>query len=102
MRQSSKAILGLLGGVLAYEALCEPNEMISERVDEWLEKPIVRELTAFVIGSTALHLLNIVPNEVDWIHQLGRFKPEQGLVGGSSQPQPYPHALREEQYYHED
>lgn len=64
----------IVGSVLAYEYLCDENQMLSEVCDRAYEKPIVREATAFVIGSTALHLLNVIPPQIDWIHRLGELK----------------------------
>lgn len=74
MRQSSKAILAGTAGIVAYEAWCDRGEMISERFDEWLEHPI--KGTVAVLGTLAIagHLINIMPEGIDVIHQLGRLK----------------------------
>lgn len=72
--QGAIAWAGLIGAVLVYEYICDEGMMLSECVDRALERPVVREVTAFAIGSTALHLLNVVPPQYDWIHQLGEVK----------------------------
>lgn len=76
MRQSTKGWLGVLGGVVAYEIFCEPGELLSERVDEWLEHPVKRLGVYALVGLTALHLLNYLEHEplqkIDPWHQLGK------------------------------
>lgn len=76
LRENQGVIMwgAIIGGVLAYEYLCDEGQMLSEVCDRALEKPVVRELTAFAIGSTALHLLNVMPPQIDWIHRLGELK----------------------------
>lgn len=50
-------------GVLAYEVLCPPGELLSEGVDRALTK--YPTLTRVAIGTTALHLLNALPEHLD-------------------------------------
>jgi hypothetical protein len=74
IRPSTAAWGALIGGVLAYEAYCPNGEMLSERVDVWIENHPV--ITYATIGMTALHLANLLPPSVDLIHQIGRLKRE--------------------------
>lgn len=52
--------------MVAYEALCPDEELLSHQCDRWLssENKLVRYGTYFAIGSTALHLLNIYDHTV--------------------------------------
>lgn len=65
-------------GVLAYELACPEGELLSEGVDKALDKHPV--LTTLLIGVTALHLLNKIPEKVDPYHQalstVKRYSPE--------------------------
>lgn len=73
LRPSSLAWAGLIAGVCIYDYLAPPHETLSERVDSALENhPIV---TVFAVGATALHLLNVLPPELDPIHRVAeRFR----------------------------
>ena len=55
-------------GVLAWDVLAP--ETLSEGVDRALEKR--RFLTSAAIGITAAHLLNLLPESIDPIHQLAK------------------------------
>lgn len=71
MRTAEKAWIGLGAGILAYEILCPPEELLSEGMDRLIEKhPIA---TRAIIGAFALHLANLVPEKIDGIHHLSRF-----------------------------
>lgn len=53
--------------VAAHELACDSGQTLSEGVDKALEKyPIPVKLA---IGVTALHLLNLLPESIDPIHQ---------------------------------
>lgn len=60
----------LIGSVVAYEVLCHNEEMLSCAVDRGLEHPIGRILIPAAVGATALHLLNLLPERIDVIHQI--------------------------------
>lgn len=60
--------LALGAGVLAYEILCPEGELLSEGVDRALERHPT--LTRLAIGATALHLLNMLPEQYDPFHRL--------------------------------
>jgi len=68
-------------GIIAYEIFAPENELLSEAVDRFLvSHPI---LTRVVVIAVAAHLLNVIPNEVDPIHQiatLSRVRSSQGLA----------------------
>lgn len=60
------ATIGL--GVLAYELVTPPGELLSEGVDRAIAKyPI---LTRAAVGYTALHLMNLLPEPVDLFHHV--------------------------------
>lgn len=70
---------GVLGAsVLAYEAMCPEDELLSQQCDRWLdsENKFVKFGTYAVIGATALHLANcfdaVKADKLDPYHQLGR------------------------------
>lgn len=65
MRASHKAWLagGLAMG--AYEAFCPPGETLSEGLDPLVEHPVWRYVIGAAIGVTALHLMNLIPEELD-------------------------------------
>lgn len=61
----------IVGGVIVgYEAACPKGELLSEGVDRALEcHPwVVRA----AVGAVALHLLNVLPDQIDPIHQIAR------------------------------
>lgn len=66
MRPSEKAWLALGTGVLIYEILAPPGEMLSHAVDSWLVDHKV--ITTAAISLTALHLLNALPKFLDPWH----------------------------------
>lgn len=66
-----RAWAGLAAGVVAYEIACPNGELMSEGVDRALEKHPV--LTMLAIGATALHLANLLPEQIDPFHQTLKF-----------------------------
>lgn len=62
-----RAWLGIAAGVLAYEVVCPEGELLSEGVDRALEKH--RLATLMAIGVTALHLANLLPEQIDPFHR---------------------------------
>lgn len=60
----------LIGGVLAWDILAP--ETLSGAVDRALDKHPL--LTTLAIGTTALHLLNVLPEQIDPLHHLTRLK----------------------------
>ncbi|MBH1979934.1 hypothetical protein I8H89_00260 [Candidatus Saccharibacteria bacterium] len=81
-RPSSVAWGVLAAGVAAYDVLSPPGETLSERVDDWLEKPLSRSLAIGAIGVTALHLANALPQRFDPFHRLTTIK-------NTREPRPY-------------
>lgn len=65
MRYSTKAWLGLGAYVVATEVCAPEDELLSQAVDRWLEKPPGRTASALTIVATALHLLNLLPERYD-------------------------------------
>ena len=68
MRQSEKAWLALAAGVTVYEVMCDDGETLSEYLDPLYEHPVKRAFVIGVIGTTALHLMNMLPERVDPFH----------------------------------
>ena len=66
MRTAEKAWLAMGAGIIAYEALCPKGELLSEGVDRALDKHPI--LTRALIGTTALHLVNMLPEAIDPFH----------------------------------
>ena len=49
----------LAGLIVAYEVLCDEDELLSVAVDRWLvSRPVV---TRLAVAAVALHLLNVTP-----------------------------------------
>lgn len=66
-RPADVAWIALAAGIVAYEVAAPPGELLSEGVDRYLtRRPWV---TRAVVGVVAAHLLNLIPNRVDPIHQ---------------------------------
>lgn len=73
-RPSTLAWGVLAAGVAAYDIASPPGETLSERVDDWLEKPMPRVLALGAIGVTAAHLANFLPERYDPFHRLTTLK----------------------------
>lgn len=58
LRPSDKAWIALFAGVLAWDLLAPPDEMLSEAVDRYMvDHPII---VTTAVGITAAHLLNLL------------------------------------------
>lgn len=69
MRPSGKAWVALIVGVVLWDVLCEPGEMMSEASARYAKAhPVMAYL---VIGSVAAHLVDRIPKRVDPIHWIG-------------------------------
>lgn len=68
MRYGTKAWIGLAAYLAVVEALAPRGETLSERVDDWLIKHPGRGMVFFLVGATALHLINALHPRVDPIH----------------------------------
>lgn len=65
-----RAWIGVIGSIGVYEALAPSGELLSESADRMITKhPIA---TRAVIGYTALHLMNLLPKQVDLFHRLSK------------------------------
>ena len=69
-RPASIAWGALIGGVALYDYLAPDGETLSEGVDRALEHKTGRFLAVGAIAITASHLLNILPQKYDPIHNL--------------------------------
>lgn len=66
---------GALGlGVAAYEIACPEGETLSEGVDRALENKKFKSIVIGGIAVTALHLCNLLPEQLDPYHQLFKLK----------------------------
>ncbi len=66
-RPSTLAWLAVPVAVAAYDKFCPPDEMMSERFDEWMEHPAKRIFALAALGTVALHLANAIPEKYDWV-----------------------------------
>lgn len=64
------------GAILGYEITSPPGETLSEGLDEFVdsENKLVKWGTRAIIGYTALHLMNMLPEKLDAYHQLSVLK----------------------------
>ena len=62
----------LVGVALTHELLAQENQLLSHAFDRWLEKHPWLVRVAVVV--TALHLLNLLPNEIDPFARVGNLK----------------------------
>lgn len=68
MKPSDCAWIALGMGILAWEALCPPGELLSQAADRYrTTRPVV---THAVVGYIALHLLRQWPRQADPLHWL--------------------------------
>lgn len=74
MRAAAKAWIGLGAGVAAYDILCPKGETLSEGVDAALEHPTFRYAAIAGIAVTALHLCNLLPEEIDPFNRCLRWR----------------------------
>jgi len=70
MRPSEKAWIGLGAAVAAYDIFSPKGETLSEGMDGMIERR--PKLTYLAVGAVALHLLNILPNQIDPLHQVSK------------------------------
>lgn len=73
-RPATLAIAGLVGYVATYDVMCPRNETISEGVDRAMETPFGRLATLAIIGVTAAHLANFIPEQYDPFARVLSFK----------------------------
>ena len=64
----------LAAGVAAYEIKCPQGETLSEGVDRALENRKFKSIVISGIAVTALHLANVLPEQLDPYHQLFKLK----------------------------
>lgn len=70
MRVADRAWIALGAGIAAYEIACPPGELLSEGVDRYLSRR--PWATRVAVIALAAHLLNIIPQRIDPLHQLAR------------------------------
>ena len=69
MRPADRAWIALTTGVVIWDVVCEPGEMLSEASARYAKAHPV--LAYAVIGSVAAHLANRIPKRFDPIHGIG-------------------------------
>lgn len=68
MRTSDRAWIVLAAAIVTYEIVAQPDELMSEAVDRYLEtRPW---LTRLAVAVVAAHLLNFIPPRIDPIHHI--------------------------------
>lgn len=66
---ADKAWMVLVAGVITWDVVCEPGQMLSEASAQHAkDHPFIAYL---VVGSVAAHLVGRIPSSVDPIHWLG-------------------------------
>ncbi|MGH3956493.1 MAG: DUF7427 family protein [Mycobacterium sp.] len=72
MRTADRAWLALGAGIVAYELAAPRGELLSEGVDRYLARR--PWLTRAVVVVLAAHLLNVLPEPVDPLHQIAKVR----------------------------
>lgn len=70
LKKADAAWGAIVAGVVAYDVFCPKGETLSERVDDYMETRPGKLAAYSIIGATALHLCNILPDKYDPIHLL--------------------------------
>lgn len=70
MSYRSKAWIGLAAYIVAVDICAPRGQTLSEAVDDWLLRRHTAAIAWTVVGLTAGHLLNIIPEQIDPIHLL--------------------------------
>lgn len=73
-RPSTIASAALIAGVALWDFNCGDGETITERVWDLQESKFGRALAIAAIGTTALHLLHVLPPSVDPFVHMGKLK----------------------------
>lgn len=68
MRNSDRAWIVLAASIVTYEFVAQPDELLSEAVDRYLEKH--PWLTRMIVAVVSAHLLNFIPPRVDPLHRI--------------------------------
>lgn len=68
-RPASLAWGALVTGIVAYDVLCPAGETLSEGVDRALEHDKGKIIALGIIGITAAHLANLLPERIDPFHR---------------------------------
>lgn len=69
MRYANKAWIGLGIYIAAVELLAPQGETLSEAMDDWLLRHPGKALSYMAVALTAAHLVNLLPQRYDPIHQ---------------------------------
>lgn len=68
MRTSDRAWIVLAASIVTYEIVAQPDELMSEAVDRYLEtRPWA---TRIAVAIVAAHLLNLIPPRFDPLHRI--------------------------------
>jgi len=62
---AGKAWLALAGGIIAWEATCDRDQLLSAEADRWIAKrPILARLGIVTVGTLlTAHVANLWPNQ---------------------------------------
>lgn len=84
MRTADRAWAAMGAGIVAYEIAAPRGELLSEGIDRYLEaRPL---LTWAVVAGTALHLLNLLPRQVDPWQLIGLLRRADAVPGPMGSP----------------
>lgn len=70
VRPSTKAWLGLVASVTLYDVLSKDGETMSERYSDFVDEHPA--LAWGAVAITAAHLLDLIPDSIDPIHNLAK------------------------------
>lgn len=74
MRVSEAAWCGISASILAYEVLAPKDELLSDQTDRWRQTRLGRLAVHGLVWTIAGHLTRTIPEDLDWLHQLGKLK----------------------------
>ena len=70
MRTSDRAWIILAASIVTYEVIAQPDELLSEAVDRYLDsRPW---LTRLIVAVVSAHLLNFIPPRLDPLHLIAQ------------------------------
>ena len=70
MRTSDRAWIVLAAAIVTYEVVAQPDELMSEAVDRYLDtRPW---LTRLIVAVVSAHLINLIPPRYDPLHRVAQ------------------------------
>ena len=63
----------LAGSVVAYEALCPEDELLTNQADRWRESVAGKLAVHALAWTVAGHLTRTIPPQYDWLHRVSAY-----------------------------